>query len=84
MKRDYPAPQNPVQNEVRKMKTKDLSTRSWESLSAQDKRDRLLVIGVLRRLRNGEKFADIKGLGVSKALVWNHASLFISEDELND
>ena len=61
-----------------------LSARSWKSLSAQDKRDRKLVIEVLRRLRNGEKFTQvIKEIGVSKALVRKQAFPFITEDVLN-
>jgi|PlaIllAssembly_1097288.scaffolds.fasta_scaffold38308_4 hypothetical protein len=31
----------------------------WNSLSAQDKRDRLLVIELIRRLRSGEKFRQL-------------------------
>ena len=66
------------------MTNNNLSTRSWKALSAQDKRDRLLVIEVLRRLRNGEKFTHvIKEIGVSKALVRKHAFPFITEDVLN-
>jgi hypothetical protein len=66
------------------MINKDLSTRSWKALSAQDKRDRLLVIEVLRRLRNGEDFTHIiKEIGVSKDLVRKHAFPFITEDVLN-
>ena len=66
------------------MANKDLSPHSWKSLSAQGKRDRLLVIEVLRRLRNGENFTHIiKEIGVSKQLVRKHASLYLSEDEVN-
>jgi hypothetical protein len=66
------------------MITNDLGTRSWKSLSAQDKRDRKLVIEVLRRVRNGENFTHvIKEIGVSKALVRKHAFPFIKEDVLN-
>ena len=31
----------------------------WNSLSAQDKRDRLLVIELIHRLRSGEKFRQL-------------------------
>ena len=66
------------------MTNNNLSTRSWKALSAQDKRDRLLVIEVLRRLRNGENFTQvIKEIGVSKDLVRKHAFPFITEDVLN-
>jgi len=63
---------------------KDLSTRSWKSLSAQDKINRKIVIEVLRRLRIGENLTHIiKEVGISKDLVRKHASLYLSEDELN-
>lgn len=63
---------------------KDLSTRSWKSLSAQEKRDRLLIIEVLRRLRNGESFSQvIKDLGISPALVQRHAHPYIQESVLH-
>jgi hypothetical protein len=61
----------------------DLSACSWKALSAQDKRDRLLAIEVLRRLRNGEKFAEIIKIGVTIELVQRHASPYVTEDDLN-
>jgi hypothetical protein len=61
-----------------------LSTCSWKALSAQDKRDRKLVIEVLRKLRNGENFSQVKTeIGISKNLVRIHAFPIITEDELN-
>jgi hypothetical protein len=66
------------------MRTTDLSKRPWRSLSPQNKKDRLLVIEVLRRLKKGEKFGTImKDIGVSKDLIRKHASSYVSEDDLN-
>jgi len=62
----------------------DLCNTPWKYLSAQEKRERLLAIEVLRRLKKGEKFGNfMKDIGVSKALVRTHASYYVSEDDLN-
>jgi hypothetical protein len=65
------------------MTKQDLSNRSWKSLSAQNKRDRLLVIEVLRRLKKGEKFGTVaEDMGVSKTLVRKHARCYIQDRDL--
>jgi hypothetical protein len=65
------------------MSNTDLSKKSWWALSPQEKKDRYLVIEVLRRLRNGEKFSQvIEDTGISPALVRKHAHPYIEECDL--
>jgi len=60
------------------MKSASLANRPWQSLSPQDKRDRLLVVSLLDRVRSGEDFSYVlEELGISMNLVLRHAQPYL-------
>lgn len=60
------------------MTFKDLSTRSWRSLSPQEKRNRLLVVSLLDRVRRDEAFSFVmEDLGISMDIILKHASPYL-------
>ena len=57
---------------------KSIADRPWRSLSSQDKRDRILVVSLLNRVRNGEDFAYLlDDLGISMEIVLRHAEEYL-------
>lgn len=62
-------------NQLRKLKITDhdLSTRAWDSLSAQDKRDRLLSLQILREVRKGENLTQaLEKMGLKRGGALKH------------
>lgn len=61
-----------------RLKDQDLSTRSWNSLSPQEKRDRQLSFQILREIRSGNHFSSVtKKLGVKKDFAVKHLGKYL-------
>jgi hypothetical protein len=58
----------------------DWSNRAWDSLSPQEKRDRLLSLQVLREMRKGEKFTPtLKKIGLKREIALKHLGKYLSQ-----
>jgi len=61
-----------------RLKDQDISTRSWNSLSPQEKRDRQLSFQILREIRSGNHFSSVtKKLGVKKDFAVKHLGKYL-------
>ena len=73
---------NLILNELRNvtLKDHDQSTRSWKTLSSQDKRDRNLAIKLIREMRNGNHLSHaIEKLGVKKDFAVKHLGKYLQK-----
>ncbi|WP_135609410.1 hypothetical protein [Methanococcoides sp. AM1] len=61
-----------------RLKDQDLSTRSWDSLSSQEKRDRQLSLQILREIRTGSHLSRVtEKLGVKKDFAVKHLGKYL-------
>lgn len=69
-------------NQLRKTRISEyeLSNRAWDSLSAQDKRDRNLSLQVLREMRKGGSLTQsLEKLGLRTEFVLKHLGKYLSQ-----
>lgn len=69
-------------NQLRNLKNPeyDWSNRAWDSLSPQEKRDRLLSLQILREMRKEEKFTPtLKKTGLKREVALKHLGKYLTQ-----